>query len=56
VTQRFSPLILILRGALAGVAQLHKDSVIHRDIAARNFLVDQDLTVKIAGASTFIPF
>jgi serine/threonine protein kinase len=36
-------------GAAMGVDQLHGEGVLHRDIAARNFLVDANNTVKLAG-------
>jgi serine/threonine protein kinase len=34
-----------------GLEHLHKLRVIHRDIAARNLLVDKDFNVKVSGNS-----
>ncbi|TMW55913.1 hypothetical protein Poli38472_008561 [Pythium oligandrum] len=38
---------LMLKDAAAGLLNIHEGGFIHRDIAARNCLVDQDLRVKI---------
>lgn len=38
---------LMLKDAAAGVLNIHEGGFIHRDIAARNCLVDRDLRVKI---------
>src|SRR5690606_2416813 len=37
----------IARDAAAGVAHLHAEGVVHRDISARNFLVAKDYTVMV---------
>lgn len=38
-------LLRILRESACGILHLHKESVIHRDIAARNFLLDEQRNV-----------
>lgn len=40
-------LVRMLRDAAAGVLHLHKEHVIHRDIAARNFLLDRMYNVYV---------
>eukprot|EP01114_Cavostelium_apophysatum_P012751 TRINITY_DN2924_c0_g3_i1.p1 TRINITY_DN2924_c0_g3~~TRINITY_DN2924_c0_g3_i1.p1 ORF type:complete len:566 (-),score=119.63 TRINITY_DN2924_c0_g3_i1:62-1759(-) len=38
----------IVRGCAAGIQYLHQENCTHRDIAARNILLDKDLTPKIS--------
>ena len=39
----------------AGMAYLNAKKFVHRDLAARNCMVAHDFTVKIGGASGFLP-
>src|SRR3989338_8182195 len=47
-----SLLLRMLRDAAAGILHLHEEGVIHRDIAARNFLLASDFTVVISDFGT----
>jgi serine/threonine protein kinase len=42
-----SEVLRILRQSACGILHLHKESVIHRDIAARNFLLDEQRNVRV---------
>jgi serine/threonine protein kinase len=43
-----SALVRMMRDAASGVLHLHMEGVIHRDLSARNLLVDADLTVRVS--------
>jgi serine/threonine protein kinase len=40
--------VRILLGVVNGMIVLHDNEIIHRDISARNILIDSDFTAKIA--------
>ncbi len=44
----------IAKGAAAGLQHLHNQGIVHRDIASRNVLLDQNLTPKISDCKNIL--
>lgn len=52
---RWRKCVSFARDAAAGVLHLHYEHVVHRDIASRNLLLDENLSVAVSGESSAIP-